>query len=297
LLVLDNVFSAGMLIAYLAYKEQFTARIGSLIDKSIEFRMLGVHAERLADIVLAAPDDAARASLELQPEDTRIIVNNVSFRYSDGEPWILRHCNLVIEPGESVALTGPSGCGKTTLVKLMLGLLRPQEGFISIGGIDAHGPAVGSVRATAGAVMQEDQLFAGNIADNISLFDPDVDMTRVEAAARQAAIHAEIAAMPMSYQSLIGDMGSALSGGQKQRVILARALYRKPLLQATSHLDLASERLVNEAVRALNLTKVIVAHRPETIASADRIVVVEQGSVVPGMPLGARVSVVGGRGV
>jgi ATP-binding cassette, subfamily B, bacterial CvaB/MchF/RaxB len=134
-----------------------------------------------------------------------------------------------------------------------------------------------------GAVMQDDQLFAGSVADNISFFDPDYDRDRIEAAARLAAVHDEIAAMPMAYHSLIGDMGSSLSGGQKQRVILARALYRQPKLlfldEATSHLDVTRERLVNDAVRQLDLTKVIVAHRPETIASADRVLVMERGRV------------------
>jgi ATP-binding cassette subfamily B protein RaxB len=287
-LALGNVFSVGMLIAYLAYKEQFSTRIASLIDKAIEFRMLRVHGERLADIVLAAPDPAALSANECVPEGTRIVVSNVSFRYSDGEPWVLRHCSLVIEPGESVAITGGSGCGKTTLVKLMLGLLRPQEGSITIGGLDMHGPSARGIRARVGAVMQEDQLFAGNLADNISQFDPDVDMAQVEAAARLAAIHEEIAAMPMGYHSLIGDMGSALSGGQRQRVILARAFYRRPALlfldEATSHLDLARERSVNEAVHCLDLTRVIVAHRPETIASADRVLVIDGGAI----PAGAR---------
>jgi len=134
-----------------------------------------------------------------------------------------------------------------------------------------------------GAVMQDDQLFAGSVADNISFFDPDFDQERIEAAARLAAVHDEIAAMPMGYHSLIGDMGSSLSGGQKQRVILARVLYRQPKLlfldEATSHLDVMKKRSVNEAVRQLQLTRVIVAHRPETIASADRVLVIEAGRV------------------
>ena len=132
--------------------------------------------------------------------------------------------------------------------------------------------------------MQDDQLFAGSIADNISFFDTAHDQERIEAAARLAAIHDEIAGMPMGYHSLIGDMGSSLSGGQKQRVILARALYRDPKLlfldEATSHLDVMKERLVNDAVKQLKLTKVIVAHRPETIASADRVLVLEQGRII-----------------
>lgn len=282
-LTLGNVFSVGMLIAYLAYKEQFATRVGSLIDKWIEFRMLRLHAERLADIVLTAPDQRA-GELEVPPPvDTRIVMSNVSFRYADGEPWVLRGCSLVIEPGESVAIIGASGCGKTTLLKLVLGLLKPNEGTIRIGNCDMHGPTARSARKIVGVVMQDDQLFAGSIADNICLFDPDAEPSRIEAAAALAAIHDEIIAMPMGYQSLIGDMGSSLSGGQRQRVILARALYRDPKLlfldEATSHLDVQRERCVNDSVKSLQLTKVIVAHRPETIASADRVVTLEKGRV------------------
>ena len=283
-LALGNVFSVGMLIAYLAYKEQFTARMGSLIDKWIEFRMLRLHGERLADILLTPPEDVS-AHVDLPPPlNSRIVLANVSFRYAQGEPWVLRDCSLVIEPGESVAIIGASGCGKTTLIKIMLGLLKPNEGTVSIGGCDMHGPASRSARSIVGAVMQDDQLFAGNMADNISLFDPHVDPSRIETAARLAAIHDEIVAMPMGYHSLIGDMGSSLSGGQKQRVILARALYRDPKLlfldEATSHLDVKREQWVNDSVRKLELTKVIVAHRPETIASADRILLMDDGHVV-----------------
>jgi len=166
----------------------------------------------------------------------------------------------------------------------VLGLLVPTEGTIRVGGHDLHKLGPRNVRAIVGAVMQDDQLFAGSVADNISFFDPEHDQARIEAAARLAAVHDEIAAMPMGYHSLIGDMGSSLSGGQKQRVILARALYRNPKLlfldEATSHLDVMKERLVNEAVKQLQLTKIIVAHRPETIASADRVLVMEQGRIV-----------------
>ena len=166
----------------------------------------------------------------------------------------------------------------------MLGLLKPTSGSIRIGGQDLHKLGPRNVRGIIGAVMQDDQLFGGSIADNISFFDAAYDHARVEAAARMAAVHDEIAAMPMGYHSLIGDMGSSLSGGQKQRVILARALYRNPKLlfldEATSHLDVANEQLVNTAVKRLNVTKVIVAHRPETIASADRVLVLHGGQIV-----------------
>ncbi|MDO5610869.1 MAG: peptidase domain-containing ABC transporter [Pseudomonadota bacterium] len=284
LLALDNVFSVGMLIAYLAYKDQFAQRMSALIDKAIEFRMLRLHGERLADIVLTEPEDAEIKPETTMPDEARIEVENLGFRYADGEPWVLKALSLTIEPGESVAIVGASGCGKTTLVKLMLGLLKPNEGAIKIGGQDIQKAGPKNIRTMVGAVMQDDQLFGGSIADNISFFDQAVDQEKVERAAKLAAIHDEIIAMPMGYHSLIGDMGSSLSGGQKQRVILARALYREPKLlfldEATSHLDVTNEHLVNEAVKQLAITKVIVAHRPETIASADRVLVVHAGKIV-----------------
>ena len=283
-LAMQSVFSVGMLIAYLAYKDQFAGRAAGLIDKWIEFRMLRLHGERLADIVLTPPEDAQDLPEAASPVHARIEVEGLGFRYAEGEPWVLKDCSFTIEPGESVAIVGASGCGKTTLVKLLLGLLVPTEGTIRIGAQDLRKVGPRTVRAIAGAVMQDDQLFAGSVAENISFFDQHHDPARIEHAARLAAVHAEIAAMPMGYHSLIGDMGSSLSGGQKQRLLLARALYREPKLlfldEATSHLDVANERLVNQAVRELALTKVIVAHRPETIASADRVLVMEQGRIV-----------------
>ncbi|MFT4179728.1 MAG: peptidase domain-containing ABC transporter [Thermomonas sp.] len=283
-LVLGNVFSIGMLVAYLSYKGQFSGRITSLIDTFIGFKLLRLHGERLADIVLTPPEDVETKPELLPPEQASIEVENLGFRYADGEPWVLKACSFSITPGESVAIVGASGCGKTTLVKLLLGLLKPSEGSIRIGGQDLHKVGPANIRRIVGAVMQDDQLFGGSIADNISFFDPQADQARVEQAARMAAVHEEIAAMPMGYHSLIGDMGSSLSGGQKQRVILARALYRQPKLlfldEATSHLDVGNEQLVNAAVKQLDVTRVIVAHRPETIASADRVLVMAGGRIV-----------------
>lgn len=284
LLAMQNVFSVGMLIAFLAYKEQFAQRMGALIDKWIEFRMLRLHGERLADIVLTDPEDTGAIVEAGPPSEPRIEVENLAYRYADGEPWVLNDLSFSISPGEAVAIVGASGCGKTTLVKLLLGLLKPTSGTIRIGGHDLQKFGARNVRGIVGAVMQDDQLFGGSIADNIGFFDQTFDQARIEAAARMAAVHEEIIAMPMGYQSLIGDMGSSLSGGQKQRVILARALYREPKLlfldEATSHLDVANEQLVNAAVKQLNVTRVIVAHRPETIASADRVLVMHGGKIV-----------------
>ncbi|HET6632446.1 MAG TPA: peptidase domain-containing ABC transporter [Rhodanobacteraceae bacterium] len=274
LLALDGRFTAGMLVAFVAYADQFHSRGAGLIDKLIEFRMLRLHAERLADIALSEPEPAATIAYEGVIGEASIEVRNLGFRYADGEPWILKNCCFRVEAGESVAIVGPSGCGKTTLAKLILGLLEPTEGEVRFGGIDIRKLGSDAYRSQIGAVMQDDQLFAGSIADNISFFDPEATPARVEAAARLAAIHDDIAAMPMGYQSLVGDMGSSLSGGQKQRVILARALYRRPRLlvldEATSHLDSAKERLVNALVRRLRPTRIIVTHRRSAILAADR---------------------------
>ena len=284
-LAMQNVFSVGMLIAYLAYKDQFAGRVGSLIDKWIEFRMLRLHGERLADIVLAEPEVLDEHRFEQRsPASTGLEISGLNFRYAEGEPWVLQDCSFTVEEGESVAIVGPSGCGKTTLVKLLLGLLKPTQGTIAVGGQDIAKLGPHNYRQMLGAVMQDDQLFAGSVAENIAFGEEGFDSERIEAAARLAAVHEEIAAMPMGYHSLIGDMGTTLSGGQKQRVILARALYRQPRIlfldEATSHLDVERERLVNEAVRQLKLTKVIIAHRPETIASADRVLVMQGGRIV-----------------
>ena len=288
LLVLErNGLSVGMLFAFLAYKEQFSLRISALIDKLVGLKMLGLQGERLADIVLTAPEaleqPAAASLARAETADAALVLHDVSFRYADGEPEVISHCSLRIEPGESVAIVGPSGCGKTTLLKLMLGIHQPQSGEIRLG---AHAlPQLGLAdwRRRIGTVMQDDQLFAGSLRDNISFFDPEADMAWIEQCARLACVHEDIAAMPMGYESLIGDMGSSLSGGQRQRVLLARALYKRPRLlfldEATSALDVERERQVNASLRQLSITKIVIAHRPETIAAAQRVITLQQGRV------------------
>ena len=288
LLVMDQQLSVGMLFAFIAFKEQFAQRVSALIDKGVELRMLRLQGERLADIVLAAPEDEGLPRLggELISEAARpplIEVRGVSFRYADGEPEVLRGVNFTIEPGESVAIVGPSGCGKTTLLKLMLGIHAPDSGELRIGGLPLAQLGLARWRSMVGTVMQDDALLAGSVAENICFFDDVPDAGWITECARMAAVHDEIEAMPMGYHTLVGDMGGSLSGGQKQRLLLARALYKRPRIllldEATSALDIERERIVNHNVRQLQLTRVIVAHRPETIATASRVIVLGEGRV------------------
>jgi ATP-binding cassette subfamily B protein RaxB len=282
LAVMDGRLSVGMLFAFFAYKETFAARVSGLIDKAVELKMLRLQGERLADIVLTAPEVETTQAAGREV-GAGIELRDVCFTYADGEPDVLQHVNLKIEPGESVAIVGPSGCGKTTLLKLMLGIQAPTSGELLVGGLPLSRVGLRAWRDQVGVVMQDEALFSGSIADNISFFSATPDAEWAEQCARVAAVHDEITAMPMGYQTLIGDMGAALSGGQKQRILLARALYKRPKIllldEATSSLDVDRERTVNHAVRQLALTRVIVAHRPETIASASRVVALSDGRV------------------
>ena len=295
--VLDSAFSVGMLFAFVAYKDQFVQRAASLIDKAFEWRMMRLQAERLSDIVLTEPEatssmDFARSSDGSDSVDTgsaslSVEVRDLHFRYAATEPFVLSGVSLKIDAGESVAIIGPSGGGKSTLGKALLGLLEAERGEVLVGGVPLKQMGLRKFRDRVGTVMQDDQLFAGSIADNIAFFSPDMDLQWVAECAALAAVHGDIAAMPMAYNTLIGDMGAALSGGQRQRILLARALYKRPKIlfldEATSALDVGNEKLVNAAIQKLSLTRIIIAHRPETIAMADRVVVLNGGKIAQEM--------------
>jgi ATP-binding cassette subfamily B protein RaxB len=273
-----SVFTVGMLLAFISYKVQFTSRISALINQGIELKMLNLHRDRLADIVLTPPEqDTPQGNLpanDLAHLPASLELRKVSFRYSEGEPWLLYNMDLCIQAGEHVAITGASGCGKTTLLKILLGLLTPTHGSVLYGGVPISQLGMSNVRRKIGAVMQEDALLTGSISDNIAFFDLSPNLQRIEACAKLAEMHKDIARMPMGYHTLIGELGSGLSGGQKQRLLLARALYAQPsvlaLDEATSHLDMHNENAVSNTLSQLKLTRIVIAHRAETIARADR---------------------------
>lgn len=281
--VLDGALSVGMLLAFLAYKDQFSDRVSALIDKLFELRMLRLHGERLADILMTPVEEDEPAQAQCL-ESASIELAGVAFRHGDAEPEVLSDISLRIEPGECVAITGPSGSGKTTLVKILLGLLEPTRGEMRVGGLPVRRLGLSNYRRLVGTVMQDDLLFAGSIEENISFFDAAPDGPHLLDCARMAALHDEVMALPMGYRTLIGDIGSGLSGGQRQRLLLARALYKRPTIlvldEATSHLDLDNECAINLAVARMRATRLLVAHRPETIASAERVIRMERGRIV-----------------
>lgn len=277
-------FSVGMIFAYSVYKNQFIQKSASLIDQGVAFRMLGLHLERLSDIALSDEDASFDGDDDATtPLTGRIELRDVSYRYAASDPLVLKDVSMVVDAGEHLAITGPSGGGKSTLVKILLGLARPDGGEMLVDGLPIERFGYKSYHSQIAAVLQDDSLFAGSLAENIAFFDEDVDMKRVVDAAAAAAIHDDIERMPMRYETLVGDMGSTLSGGQKQRVLLARALYRKPRIlimdEGTAHLDLALERAVNDSISGMGITRIIIAHRRETIDAAERILVMQDGSL------------------
>jgi ATP-binding cassette subfamily B protein RaxB len=278
--------SVGMLYAFMAYKQQFLDKATNLIEMTTQYRLLDLYVSRLADIALTERESgyAERGLVERQIQGG-IEIRDVAYRYADTEPDVLSGADLRVEPGEFVAITGPSGGGKTTLPKIMLGLFKPRSGTVLLDGTPLDHMGIQALREQIGVVMQDDQLLSGSIAENICFFDASLDLDWMRECAKIAGIDDEIMAMPMNYNTLIGDMGTTLSGGQRQRVLLARALYRRPRIlfmdEGTSHLDLDKEREVNRALAQLKITRIVIAHRPETIRAADRIVVLRDGRLSP----------------
>ncbi|CAH2603003.1 putative microcin-H47 secretion/processing ATP-binding protein MchF [Rhodovastum atsumiense] len=283
--VMAGSMTVGMLVAFLAYKDQFSQRVATLLDTLVHISVLSVHGERVADIALTTPEESSRTApapvagqaIAAAPQ-AALSARGISFRYGDNERPVLSAFDIDVAAGECVAIVGPSGAGKTTLLKILAGLLRPSGGAVLLDGVPVQALGLERYRSQIGCVLQNDRLFAGTIADNIAAFSPAYDPDRIARTARLAAIHEEILRMPMGYETLVGDMGSSLSGGQMQRIVLARALYRNPRIllldEATSHLDEENERSINAAIRSLTIARVIVAHRRSTIDMADRIVTV-----------------------
>jgi ATP-binding cassette subfamily B protein RaxB len=275
-MAVNNTLTIGMIFAFMAYKLQCVEKTVQLVEKAIDLRLLELHLERISDIALTPLERGQEQPLSYaRPIKGKIELKNVSFQYAPTEPSVIENLNLAVDVGESVTIIGPSGCGKTTLVKVMLGLLEPTKGEVLIDGAPLSGAGVRAYREQIAAVMQEDELLSGSIADNICFFDSNFDQQKMFRCAQIAGIHDDLMAMPMTYNSLVGDMGSSLSSGQKQRVLLARALYRQPKIlfvdEGTAHVDVEMEERIYEGLRSLKCTLICIAHRPGVLAYSDKI--------------------------
>ncbi|EDQ6556969.1 peptidase domain-containing ABC transporter [Salmonella enterica subsp. enterica] len=282
-MVLNGVFTVGAFIAFNAFKLNFNSRINSFIDNYFELKIMKVQSSRLSDIVCSTTEKYhSKYSYTNIDETTQCSIRfeNISFSYSSMENPVFSNVTFTIEEHESVALIGASGCGKTTLINVLFGILKPTSGDIYISGKKLSNLDIENVRDIFGTVLQDDVLFAGTIYQNIVFFSYKPDRLWAEKCAMLAGIHDDIIDMPMGYFTLVGDMGTTLSGGQKQRILLARALYKKPKIlildEATSHLDIKNEKLVTESLKSMRITKLFVAHRPETIMTADKIIILDK---------------------
>lgn len=276
-LVMDNQMTIGMFVAFGAFRGQFSDQVASLTNFLLQLRMMSLHNERIADIALnerepRKPDREMKADMCPVALETC----DLSYRYDSQSAPVFSNLNISIKPGESVAITGPSGSGKTTLMKVLCGLFVPESGQVVMDGTDIRQLGINNYHRMIACVMQDDRLFSGSVGENICGFTENIDEAWMMECARTSCIHDMIMKMPMRYETQIGELGEGLSGGQKQRIFIARALYRRPGIlfmdEATSALDNENEYNVNMAIKQLNITRVVIAHRETTLKYADRII-------------------------
>ncbi len=274
--------TTGVLFGFLAYRGVFRERLSTVMDNIWSLQLVGVHLRRLDDLMLADAEPQGGGFSQVEGPG-HLSLENISFRYAPTEPLVLDNVSLEIPAGACVAIVGPSGGGKSTLIKLILGIETPRQGRILLDGVPIDDVHRQVWRERFGVVMQDDTLLAGSISENIAFFDPRIDMDKVRAAARSAAIHDEIEAMPMDYGTLVGDMGVQVSGGQRQRILIARALYREPNIilfdEGTANLDAESEQKISEVLANLAPTRIIVAHRSHLLSVSDIVYEVRDGKV------------------
>ncbi|EEZ9667942.1 peptidase domain-containing ABC transporter [Escherichia coli] len=276
-LVIDNQMTIGMFVAFSSFRGQFSERVASLTSFLLQLRIMSLHNERIADIALHEKEEK-KPEIEIVADMGPISLetNGLSYRYDSQSAPIFSALSLSVAPGESVAITGASGAGKTTLMKVLCGLFEPDSGRVLINGIDIRQMGINNYHRMIACVMQDDRLFSGSIRENICGFAEEMDEEWMVECARASHIHDVIMNMPMGYETLIGELGEGLSGGQKQRIFIARALYRKPGIlfmdEATSALDSESEHFVNVAIKNMNITRVIIAHRETTLRTVDRVI-------------------------
>jgi ABC-type bacteriocin/lantibiotic exporter with double-glycine peptidase domain len=282
--VIDGDISLGTMLAINAVALGLLMPLASLVNAGLQLQLLASYMDRVEDVLNTKPEQSGQDASRVPKLTGRVTLQDVAFRYTERAPLVVRDVSIDIKPGSTVAIVGKSGCGKSTLASLIAGLYRPVGGRILFDGHDLARLDLRSLRRQIGVVFQQPYVFAGSIRTNIALTDPALSLDRVIAAARAAAIHDDIDAMPMGYDTLISDGGSSLSGGQRQRLAIACALVHRPALlildEATSSLDAETERAVMQSLAQLRCTQIVLAHRLSTIARADLILVMDRGEVV-----------------
>lgn len=285
-MLLGGSLSPGALLTVTQYTTGALSPLLGLAGKLDELAQVAASMRRLDELFThPLEDDETDAIGSEQQFQGAITVKNLEFAYPDGPP-ILRNINFDVNPGQTIAIVGRSGSGKTTLANLLHGTLRPTGGEILFDDQDSRSLKLPAIRRQVGIVLQDSKLFAGSIRENIAYGDDRPDESRVQEAARLAAAHEFIWRFPARYETFLAQGGMGLSGGQRQRISLARALYRAPRIlildEATSALDSESERAILENMREIvrGRTSIVIAHRLNTVMSADRILVLDAGEIV-----------------
>lgn len=285
--VLADEMSAGELVAFTVLLATVTQSLTYLVQMLDDLMEARISMERLDDVFQTAPEQPDGDGLrKLAGVRGHVCWQNVTFRYEEEGANALQNVSFEMLPGQTVALVGRSGSGKSTIANLMLKLYQPSSGAISLDGHDLRSLDAQSLRARIGVVQQETAIFRGSIRDNIAFRNPEASIQAIEAAAVMAGAHDFIRSAPLGYDTVIGEGGMRLSGGQSQRIAIARALLGDPPLllfdEATSALDTESERLIQRNMDGMlkNRTTLIIAHRLSTVKHADRIIVMDKGSIV-----------------
>ncbi len=272
-------------VSYIAAVAILLQPIDLITSNYNEFKQAEASVDRIFELIDQQPAiEHKKDSLALPTVSGKVEFSQVSFCYKHNEP-VLKNLDLLVQPGQVIALVGSSGAGKTTLVKLISRFYDPQEGKISIDDIDIKDLNIVNLRRQIGIVPQETILFSGTIAQNIAYGQDQLDFKEIEKASQIANAHSFIMQFPQGYHTWVGERGVNLSGGQKQRIAIARAVMLNPRImildEATSALDSASEALVQEALERVmeNRTVFVIAHRLSTVRNADCIVVLENGQI------------------
>ncbi|MBO6149335.1 MAG: ATP-binding cassette domain-containing protein [Lachnospiraceae bacterium] len=257
----------------------------SLTGVAVSLSQIKPILDMAAPIMEAVPEIAEEKEI-VERLSGGIELSNVSFRYSEGMPFVIENVSLKIRPGQYVAIVGPTGCGKSTLMRLMLGFESPDKGAIYYDGRDLKRIDLKSLRSRIGVVLQNSRVFTGDICSNILLTAPELTMEDAWRAAEMSGLADDIREMPMGMNTQISEGQGGISGGQRQRLMIARAVASRPKIlmfdEATSALDNITQKKVSDALDKLRCTRIVIAHRLSTIKHCDRILVFDKGRVIEG---------------